>query len=76
MKKKFYMKPECEYTALMGGEICDMIQASKITGSTDQPDLPVIGDGGDNSDDVPLPSAKEFANLWNIDDEEEVDDIW
>lgn len=71
MKKKFYMKPECEYTALLGGEICDMIQASKITGSTDQSDLPVIGDGGDNDDGVPLPSAKEFASLWYEEEEEE-----
>lgn len=75
MKKKFYMKPECEYTTLLGGEICDMIQASKITGSTDQSDLPVIGDGGDNTDDAPPPSAKRFTSLWD-DDEEEVDDIW
>ena len=71
MKKKFYMKPECEYTALLGGEICDMIQASKITGSTDQSDLPEIGDGGDNDDGVPLPSAKEFASLWYEEEEEE-----
>ena len=69
------MKPEGEDTTLLGGEICDMIQASKITGSTDQPDLPVIGDGGDNTDDAPPPSAKRFTSLWD-DDEEEVDDIW
>ena len=71
MKKKFYMKPECEYTTLLGGEICDMIQASQITGSTDQPDLSEIGDGGDNDDGVPLPSAKEFASLWYEEEEEE-----
>ena len=71
MNKQLYMKPECECTVLMGGEICNMIQASKITGSTDQSDLPVIGDGGDNDDDVPLPSAKEFASLWYEEEEEE-----
>ena len=71
MKKKFYMKPECECTALLGGDICDMIHASQITGSTEQPDLLEIGDGGDNDDGVPLPSAKEFASLWYEEEEEE-----
>ncbi len=71
MKKKFYMKPECECTALLGGDICDMIHASQITGSTDQPDLSEIGDGGDNDDGVPLPSAKKFASLWYEEEEEE-----
>lgn len=70
MKKKFYMKPECECTALMGSEICDMIQASKITGNSDGGEIN-IGDGGDNGDDVPLPSAKEFASLWYEEEEEE-----
>lgn len=71
MNKQLYMKPECECTALLGGDICDMIHASQITGSTDQPDLPEIGDGGDNDDGVPLPSAKEFASLWYEEEEEE-----
>lgn len=70
MKKKFYMKPECEYTTLLGGEICDMIQASKITGNSDDGEIN-IGDGGDNGDDVPLPSAKEFASLWYEEEEED-----
>lgn len=70
MKKKFYMKPECEYTTLLGDEICDMIQASKITGNSDGGEIN-IGDGGDNGDDVPLPSAKEFASLWYEEEEEE-----
>lgn len=70
MKKKFYMKPECEYTKLLGGEICDMIQASKITGNSDGGEIS-IGDGGDNDDGVPLPSAKEFASLWYEEEEEE-----
>ena len=71
MNKQLYMKPECECTALLGGDICDMIHASQITGSPDQPDLPEIGDGGDNDDGVPLPSAKEFASLWYEEEEEE-----
>ena len=74
MKKKYYMKPECEYTTLLGGEICDMIQASKITGNSDGGEIS-IGDGGDNTGDAPPPTAKRFTSLWD-DDEEEVDDIW
>lgn len=57
-------------------DLCQaLISASKITGSTDQSDLSVIGDGGDNDDDAPPPTAKRFTSLWD-DDEEEVDDIW
>ena len=57
-------------------DLCQtLISASKITGSTDQPDLSEIGDGGDNDDDAPPPTAKRFTSLWD-DDEEEVDDIW
>lgn len=68
MKKKFYMKPECEYITLMDGEI--MVQASKITGNSDGGEIS-IGDGGDNDDGVPLPSAKEFSSLWYEEEEEE-----
>ena len=70
MNKQLYMKPECECMALMGSEICDMVQASKITGNSDGGEIN-IGDGGDNGDDVPLPSAKEFASLWYEEEEEE-----
>lgn len=57
-------------------DLCQaLISASKISGSTDQPDISEIGDGGDNEDDAPLPLAKQFTSLWD-DDEEEVDDIW
>ena len=72
MNNQLYMKPECECMALMGSEICDMVQASKITGNSDGGEIN-IGDGGDNGDDVPLPSAKEFASLWYEEEEEEDD---
>ncbi len=74
-KSSFYITPQINVVSAMDDLCQALISASKITGSTDQSDLPVIGDGGDNTDDAPGPTAKRFTSLWD-DDEEEVDDIW
>lgn len=74
-KSSFYITPQINVVSAVD-ELCQtLISASKISGSTDQPDISEIGDGGDNDDDAPLPLAKQFTCLWD-DDEEEVDDIW
>lgn len=70
-KTSIYITPQINVVSAVD-ELCQtLISASKITGSTDQPDLSEIGDGGDNDDGVPLPSAKEFASLWYEEEEEE-----
>ena len=74
-KSSFYITPQINVVSAMDDLCQALISASKISGSTDQPDISEIGDGGDNEDDAPLPLAKQFTSLWN-DDEEEVDDIW
>ncbi len=74
-KSSFYITPQINVVSAMDDLCQALISASKISGSTDQPDISEIGDGGDNEDDAPLPLAKQFTSLWD-DDEEEVDDIW
>lgn len=61
-KKNYYIAPLCDVVAV--GAVSHLMSISRITGSTDQEDLSIIGDGGDNDDDAPGPSAKGM-NLWD-----------
>ncbi len=60
-KKNYYIAPLCDVVAV--GAVSHLMSISGITGSTDQDDIPTIGDGGDN-EGVPGPSAKS-TNLWD-----------
>jgi hypothetical protein len=64
MKKTVYIAPKCKCIALMTDRFCDGLIVSKLQGTTDQPDLISIGDGGDNDDDAPGPAAK-GSNVWD-----------
>lgn len=59
MKKKTYIAPECEIFAMLTEGICDLV-VSGLNGGGDI----TIGDGGDNDDDAPDPTAK-GTNLWD-----------
>ena len=61
-KKNYYIAPLCDVVAVAAAS--HLMSISGITGSTDQDDIPTIGDGGDNDDDAPGPSAKGM-NLWD-----------
>ena len=61
-KKNYYIAPLCDVVAVAAAS--HLMSISGITGSTDQDDIPTIGDGGDNDDDAPGPSAK-GTNLWD-----------
>ncbi|MBQ5377205.1 MAG: hypothetical protein IIU48_01655 [Prevotella sp.] len=45
----------------MTDRFCDGLIVSKLQGSTDQSDISSIGDGGDNFDDAPAPTAKGYS---------------
>lgn len=59
MKKRTYIIPACESFAMLTEGICDLT-ASGLSGNGDI----TIGDGGDNDDDAPDPTAKGM-NLWD-----------
>jgi len=61
-KKNYYIAPLCDVVAV--GAVSHLMIISGITGSTDQDDIPTIGDGGDNDEDAPSPTAKS-TNLWD-----------
>lgn len=61
MKKLVYIAPKCKCIALMTDRFCDGLIVSKLQGSTDQSDISSIGDGGDNFEDAPAPTAKGFS---------------
>lgn len=61
-KKNYYIAPLCDVVAV--GAVSHLMGISGIMGSTDQDDIPIIGDGGDNGGDAPGPSAKGM-NLWD-----------
>lgn len=64
MRKREYITPLCRLVVTTTDQVCVPIVASNINGSG----AIVIGDGGDNDDDVPDPTAKgrgqEEMNLW------------
>ena len=60
MKKRAYITPVCESFAMLTEGICDLPPVSGLTGNGDI----IIGDGGDNGEDVPDPTAK-GTNLWD-----------
>ena len=60
-KKNYYIAPLCDVVAV--GAVSHLMIISGITGSTDQDDIPTIGDGGDN-EGAPDPTAKS-TNLWD-----------
>lgn len=70
-KTSIYITPQINVVSAMDDLCQALISASKITGSTDQSDLSVIGDGGDNDDDAPMPTAKRFTSLWDDEEEDE-----
>ena len=59
MKKRTYIIPACESFAMLTEGICDLT----ISGLQGNGDI-TIGDGGDNGDDAPGPTAK-GTNLWD-----------
>lgn len=59
MKKRAYITPVCESFVLLTEGICDLT-VSNVQGTGDI----TIGDGGDNDDDAPDPTAK-GTNLWD-----------
>lgn len=59
MKKRTYIIPACESFAMLTEGICNLT-VSGVEGSGDI----TIGDGGDNDDDAPDPTAKGM-NLWD-----------
>lgn len=59
MKKTAYIAPECEIFAMQTEGICDLVVSGLNGGGAID-----IGDGGDNGDDAPGPSAKGM-NLWD-----------
>ncbi len=61
-KKNYYIAPLCDVVVVAAAS--HLMGISGITGSTDQDDIPTIGDGGDNDDYAPGPSAKSM-NLWD-----------
>jgi hypothetical protein len=61
-KKNYYIAPLCDVVAVAAAS--HLMSISGITGSTDQDDIPTIGDGGDNDEDAPDPTAKGM-NLWD-----------
>ena len=58
MKKRTYIIPACEPFAMLTEGICELA----VSGLQGNGDI-TIGDGGDNGDDVPGPSAKS-SDLW------------
>lgn len=66
MNKKNYVVPEIEIISLWEKNLMG-VKASRVSGSTDQGDIPGIGWGGDNDgEDVPDPTAKGFS--WDDDE--------
>lgn len=59
MKKRAYITPVCESFAMLTEGICDLT----VSGLQGNGDI-TIGDGGDNDDDAPGPTAK-GTNLWD-----------
>lgn len=59
MKKRTYIIPACESFAMLTEGICDLT----VSGLQGNGDI-TIGDGGDNDDDAPDPTAKGM-NLWD-----------
>jgi hypothetical protein len=59
MKKTAYIAPECEIFAMLTEGICDLTVSGLNGGGAID-----IGDGGDNDEDAPDPTAKS-TNLWD-----------
>ena len=59
MKKRTYIIPACESFAMLTEGICELT----VSGLQGNGDI-TIGDGGDNDDDAPDPTAKGM-NLWD-----------
>lgn len=59
MKKRAYITPVCESFAMLTEGICNLT----VSGLSGNGDI-TIGDGGDNDDDAPDPTAKGM-NLWD-----------